>query len=144
MSVRFKQIAEAHVLFFRDGQTLLLRRYRTGWQDGQYSVVAGHVESGESIRQAACREAFEEAGVTIEPDDLELVHVIHRKSDSERLSFFFLARNWSGEPFNAEPEKCDELIWVNVDEMPMNMVAYIAQAFEEIEAASPYSEYGWD
>ena len=143
MPERFKQIAEAHVLFIRNGETLLLRRYQTGWQDGNYSVVAGHVEAQETIAEAAIREAHEEAGVTIDPDDLELVHVVHRLSDSERLSFFFLARTWQGEPFNAEPEKCDDMIWVNIDALPPNMVGYVAQAFEEIEAAASYSEFGW-
>jgi len=143
MSQRFKQIAEAHVLFFRDGDTLLLRRFQTGWQDGRYSVVAGHVEADETLREAAIREAREEAGVVIDPDDLELVHVVHRRSDEERLSFFFLARAWQGEPFNAEPQKCDDMIWVNIDRLPPNMVGYVAQALEEIEAAALYSEYGW-
>src|SRR5262249_3309655 len=87
MPERFKQIAEAHVIFIRDGETLLLRRFQTGWQDGHYSVVAGHVEAQETIAEAAIREAREEAGVVIDPDDLELVHVVHRLSDAERLSF---------------------------------------------------------
>jgi ADP-ribose pyrophosphatase YjhB (NUDIX family) len=143
MPQRFKQIAEAHVLFIREGETLLLRRYQTGWQDGNYSVVAGHVEAAESVREAAIREAREEAGVVIDPDDLELVHVVHRLSDEERLSFFFLARAWQGEPFNAEPDKCDDMIWVNIDALPPNMVGYVAQAFSEIEAAAVYSEFGW-
>ena len=131
------------MLFFRDGETLLLRRYRTGWQDGYYSVVAGHVEANETLAQAAIREAREEAGVVIEADDLELVHVVHRRSDEERLSFFFMARAWQGEPFNAEPDKCDDMIWVNIDQLPPNMVEYVAQALGEIESAALYSEYGW-
>jgi len=140
---RFRQIAEAHVLFFRDGQTLLLRRFNTGWRDGYFSVVAGHVEEGESLKQAAIREAREEAGVEIDTDDLELVHVVHRKSDSERLSFFFRARAWTPEPVNAEPDKCDLLDWFDIDHLPPNMVDYVAQAFQEIDEAQAYSEWGW-
>lgn len=141
---RHAQIAEAHVLFLREGQVLLLRRFNTGWRDGYFSVPAGHVEAGETIRQAAAREAFEEVGVTIDPDDLDLVHLVHRKSDSERLSFFFRARAWTPEPVNAEPDKCDALEWHDLDHLPPNMVDYVAQALDEIEAAQPYSEFGWE
>ncbi len=141
---RFRQIAEAHVLFMREGQTLLLRRFQTGWRDGYFSVVAGHVEADETIAQAAIREAREEAGVVIEPDELELVHVVHRKSDSERLSFFFLARTWDPEPFNAEPHKCDLMDWFDLDCLPPNMVDYVAQALARVNEAQPYSEFGWN
>lgn len=140
---RFRQIAEVHVLFYREGQTLLLRRFNTGWRDGYFSVVAGHVEEGESLTQAALREAQEEAGVQIDPDDLELVHVVHRLSDSERMSFFFRARQWHPEPFNAEPEKCDLLDWFDCDNLPPGMVDYVGQALRLINDNEPYSEFGW-
>jgi len=140
---RFRQIAEAHVLFYREGKILLLRRFQTGWRDGYFSVVAGHVEAGESLGQAAIREAREEAGVVIEADELDLVHVVHRLSDSERLSFFFRARNWDPEPFNAEPNKCDLMDWFDIDNLPPNMVDYVAQALIMINEAQPYSEWGW-
>jgi ADP-ribose pyrophosphatase YjhB (NUDIX family) len=140
---RFKQIAEAHVLFYRNGQVLLLRRFNTGWKDGWFSVVAGHVEAGESVRSAAMREAQEEAGVSIDEDDLDLVHVVHRLSDSERLSFFFRARQWQGEPFNSEPDKCDLMDWFDIDNLPPGIVDYVAHALAQIEEAQPYSDFGW-
>ena len=140
---RFKQIAEAHVLFYRDGQVLLLRRFNTGWKDGWFSVVAGHVEAGETVRSAAVREALEEAGVIIDEEDLDLVHVVHRLSDSERLSFFFRARQWQGEPHNAEPDKCDLMDWFDIDNLPPGIVDYVAHALAQIEEAQPYSDFGW-
>ena len=44
---------------------LLSRRYQTGWHDGEYSVPAGHVEAGETVTQAALREAREEVGLEL-------------------------------------------------------------------------------
>ena len=46
-------------LFFRKGvNILLLRRYNTGYEDGNYSVVAGHVEANESVIEAGAETTF--------------------------------------------------------------------------------------
>ncbi len=41
---------------------------------------------------------------------------MHRIDGDERVDFFAQVHKWSGEIVNAEPDKCDDLRWVNVDE----------------------------
>ena len=119
--MRAKFPVTVHLLFFRENQLLLLRRYNTGYEDGNYSVPAGHLDGGETVRMAAIREAHEEVGVHIDLDDIAFATVIHRKSDDtlsgtgERVDFFVHIKNWAGELVNAEPEKCDQLRWCAVD-----------------------------
>src|SRR5579859_5219894 len=104
---RFKMIASGYIFLVRDGKILLSRRFQTGYQDGMYSLPAGHIEEGETITTGACREVFEEIGIHLKPHHLFLAHVMHRRDNDERLDFFFSVKNWEGEPSNKEPNKCD-------------------------------------
>ena len=131
------------MFFFRDQEVLLLRRYNTGYEDGKYSLVAGHIDAGETVTQAAIREANEEAGVRLLPDDLRVAHVMNRKSNDERIDFFIEVRHWDGEISNREPEKCDHLAWFPLTALPDNMIPYVRAALERCQQGLNYSEFGW-
>jgi 8-oxo-dGTP pyrophosphatase MutT (NUDIX family) len=47
---RFKLVPEAHLFLLYGDRILLLRRRNTGYEDGSYSVVAGHMEDSETAR----------------------------------------------------------------------------------------------
>jgi 8-oxo-dGTP diphosphatase len=119
------------------------RRFQTGYEDGNYSLVAGHVDGEEIFREAMAREAKEEAGITLNVDDLSLALTMHRKADDERLSLFFEATTWSGDLRNMEPIKCGDLSWFLVNELPSNTVPYIAAALRSVQASHRYAEFGW-
>jgi len=136
-------IPEAHLLLVKNSHVLLLRRQNTGYEDGNYSVIAGHIEKSETARQGMAREALEEAGLIIQPEDLVLCHVMHRKAEDNRVGFFFKAERWTGEPRNLEPGKCSELSWFHVDSLPANLVPYVRQAIKETLRGATYSEHGW-
>lgn len=135
-------------IFFIDGDKVLLSlRENTGYEDGKYSVVAGHVESGESIIDAGIREAKEEVGVTITPYHFRIVGSMHRKSDDERIDYFAVVEHWTGEIKNCEKNKCGGLDWYPISELPHNVIPYIKTALTKtfIEKKELwYEEFGWN
>lgn len=68
---------------------------------------------------------------------------MHRLDGEERVDFFVNIHKWQGEPFNAEPEKCDDLLWSNVDQLPANTVPYVGQALINHFNQIKFDEYGW-
>lgn len=145
MAEKHFNIPASYLILLKDNKVLLMRRQNTGYEDNNYCFVAGHVEKNETFTQAAIREGKEEIGVTLKPEDVEVVHVMHRKSPdgSERVNVFFLAKKWDGEPKNMEPEKCDNLVWFNIDALPPNTISYISLVLKYIQEKVLYSEFGW-
>ncbi len=133
----------SYILFIQDGKILLSRRYQTGFEDGMYSLPAGHTEPGETFTTALIREIEEETGIVLKPEDVSVSHVIHRKFGRENIDVFYSVKNWTGIPENKEPEKCDDLAWFSVDNLPNNTIPYIRQAIENSLKGVFYSEHGW-
>jgi ADP-ribose pyrophosphatase YjhB (NUDIX family) len=132
-----------HVVCERGDEVLLMRRAGTGFFDGLYSLPGGHVEPGESVRQAAVRELAEETGLVVELDALEWLGVVHRLSDTNRVDFFVRARDWRGEGAIREPDKCDHLAWFSRRTLPTALVPYVGRALAA--GAGPWVlELGWE
>ena len=129
---RFQMPVAVHLLLIRKGKILLLRRFNTGYEDGNYSVVAGHLDGNEDVKSAMIREAREEAGIDIKPNNIQIVGVIHRKSEGERIDFFLAADSWYNEIVNMEPKKCDDLSWLEIDNLPINIIPYVKRAIKTI------------
>ena len=132
-----------HLLLVRDGQILMLRRYNTGYEDGNYSVVAGHIDGGEELKTAMIREAREEASIEISSGDLAVVEVMHLKEDDEYVSFFLHASRYSGEVVNMEPHKCDDLSWFDIDDLPPNTIPYVRRAIQNYRDGVWFDSIGW-
>jgi inorganic pyrophosphatase len=133
-----------HIVFIEGDRVFLLRRANTGYEDGNYSLVAGHLDGDETVIQAAVRESLEEAGVKIRPDDLEIKFVLHRQSEEERFDFILLAYAWKGELHNAEETKCDQVGWFPLTRLPENTVPYIRYVLENFKEPGFYKRFGWE
>lgn len=141
----FKLVSAVHLFLIKDNQILLSKRKNTGYEDGKYSVIAGHLNGNETVRKAAIREAKEEAGINVNVKDLVLAHVMHRKgNDFERIDWFFTVKRWKGTPTVMEKEKCSELSWYPLNKLPQNIIPYVKSAINNSIKKIIYSEFDWE
>ncbi len=133
------------IIIRRDDHILLLRRSAAISAAGFYTLVGGHVDGNETIRQAAVREAHEEAGIIIDPNNLQFINVMHRRMENtgrELVLFTFETTVWQGEPYNKEPEKHDVLDWFHVNTLPEPLFPPTKHVFSNLKKQF-YSEHGW-
>ena len=140
---RFQLCAAVHLFLMRGDETLLLRRFNTGYEDGNYSVIAGHLDGDEEVIAAALREAREEASIVIAPEEVEVVGVMHRKEADEYINFFLVSSRWAGTITNMEPAKCDALAWFPLDDLPTNVVPYVRRALGNYRCGRWFDSFGW-
>ncbi|WP_374223409.1 methyltransferase domain-containing protein [Streptomyces sp. F63] len=138
---RHTEVVDVHLVLRRGDEVLLARRSGTGYGDGLLGVPSGHAEDGEDVREAVIREAREEAGLDLAPEDLRAALVMqHRGPGGEpRIGWFFEAvYGAGGEPVNREPEKCSEFRWCPLARLPDDMVAYCRAGLEAYRAGDRF------
>lgn len=137
-------VPSVYALLTRSNATeiLLLYRQNTGYRDGEYGLVAGHGEALEYPVEALLREVKEKAGISVTREHVQFVHVMSRYSfKDERVDFFFHVPSWSGEIVNREPDKCRDLSWFPLTDLPINTIPYIRQAIQCWRKQQAYSEF---
>ncbi|MFF9458119.1 NUDIX domain-containing protein [Streptomyces flaveolus] len=139
-------VVGVHLHLEHDSKVLLgLRHPDSAYAGGLWHALAGHLEA-EAATAGLAREAFEEAGLVIDPSDLELVHTVHtmdRPDSRPRIQLFFRSRHWEGTPEVREPDRCLAWKWWDAKDLPEQIVPYTRVAIEGIGAGRSYSELGW-
>jgi mutator protein MutT len=142
---RHKIVPAAYIILTKGSKIFLARRFNTGYEDGKYSLPAGHVEAGETFTQCIIREAEEEIGIILNTADLKMAHAMQRlplkDQNNERVDIFFTTNKWEGEITNKEPHKCDDLSWFDLNKIPENIIPYVKHAIECINKDIIYSEF---
>jgi 8-oxo-dGTP pyrophosphatase MutT (NUDIX family) len=112
----------------------LQRRYQTGFLDGYYEPPAGGLHDKEFPQAAACREAKEEAGVIVDPRDVELFHAFlnFNTETNPFLGLFFRTRKWQGAPVITEPDLCDDANFYTLDQLPEKVIPQVRDALDHL------------
>src|SRR3989344_371145 len=121
---------------FNEGRVLLVKNtLKSGYREEIYGAPAGRLEEGETEKQAAVREFFEETGLTTTEDDLEDFEnncysaELDRKEGKKVYSIRFLrVKNFEGE-LKASEATIPE--WVELGQArEMKLVANVKEAIE--------------
>ncbi len=125
-------------------QILLHRRKNTGYQDGKWDIAAsGHVDEGETAKMAVVRECAEELGIDVKIKDLSFVHLSHRVSNTGGRTYYdiyFVVNKYHGIPKVIEPDKCSELRWFKIDDLPNEIIDIRKIALDNYRNDIQYSE----
>ena len=110
----------------KNNDILLQRRQGTKLWPGFLALPAGHVDEGENAYDAIIREAKEELGIEILLENIIDTFVVNRRNKSlpPYYDVYFEVSSYKGNIKINEPEKCSELVWCNVDNLPKDMIDY--------------------
>lgn len=125
-------------------EVLLLRRINTPFGNHCYGLPGGQIENGETASHTISRMSEAIIGLKFAPDDLQCVHVMHRKcNEPEFFAAVFKPQIWGGVPVNQLPEQYDDMDWFPLEQLPQEMVNAHRHAIQQIVQNIHYSEHGW-
>ena len=132
---------KVRLILYDKGKILLLRQKKS--LGGNYTLVGGTIEDTEYALEALIRETEEEAGVLLNPKELQLVHVLHKrtKSKGHRITLYFKATQWNGVIKTGEPNKFKDAVWFSLDNLPINLSETVSHVLNEYREGNMYSEF---
>lgn len=130
-----KPLIGAYLFLIKDDKLLLQKRLN-GVLDGKYTPIAGHTEEGETVLEAIVREAKEEANIILEEKDLAVKVVMQRPkapykgTPTDIIDFFIYTKDYKGDILNCEPEKCSEIDFYSLNNLPESTMPHVKRAIE--------------
>lgn len=121
-----------HMIIIKDNKILLQKRKGSKLWPGYYALPAGHIDNGENQYDALIREAKEELDIKLDPKNIIKSYVVLRRNyfeiDGKQLEpyidYYFDINQFEGIPKIMEEDKCDELIWAEINNLPEPFINY--------------------
>lgn len=133
-------IIKARLVLEQSGKVLLLAQ--TSENGGKFTLPGGTVEDAEYTKSTLIRECQEEIGITLAPDDLSLIHVLHKKKGKEnRITIYFSAKHYKGNLIALETEKFRGVTWCKMERLPLKTSATVKHVISQILKGTRYSEF---
>lgn len=125
------------LLVVRDGKVLVGHR-KGSFGAGEYGVIGGHVEYGETLEEAVLRELREECGIKVKNLRMLCVSDLMQYAPRHYVDVGFVAEWESGEPQILEPHKCQGWEWRHLDDLPEQMFGVSLEYVEAYKTGKNY------
>ncbi len=121
-----------HMIICKDNKILVQKRKGSKLWPGYYALPAGHIDKGENQYDALIREAQEELGIVINLKKIINSYVVLRRNYFKingkvlepYIDYYFEIEEYEGIPKIIEEDRCDELIWVDINNLPEPFINY--------------------
>jgi len=136
-------MAEEHIkvgvglLILKDGKVLTGKR-KGSFGAGEYGLVGGHVEYGETLEQAILRELAEECGVQVKNLRMLCVSDLMTYRPRHYVDVGFVADWAGGEPQVLEPDKREAWHWIDIDALPGHLFGTFSEYVEAYKTGKRY------
>ena len=109
------------IILNNKGEILLGRRINK-YGAGTYCFPGGRLQKNETFEQCIIRELMEETGLIIKEEDIEIINLantIDNTNDTHYIQVGAFVKKYDGIPEIKEPDKCDDLRFFPLDNLPV-------------------------
>lgn len=119
------------VIVIKDGKVLLGKR-KNSHGEGTWSLPGGHLEFNENIEDCAAREVREETGISIKNIRRgAFTNDFFEREGKHYVTLFMVSEFDSGEVKVMEPDKCENWMWFEWDDLPTPLFTPIQNVLEQ-------------
>lgn len=142
MSERFKLIGGVLIIILNDKNEVLMTLRKNKFDSDKYSLPGGCMEDGETVKQAAVREIFEETNLNVKEKNIQIVSAMHRITpwNWQSIEYVLVTRKFTGTAEITEPDKCSDLRWFDLNTLPHNISDYAKRAIDNYINNETFSE----
>ena len=137
-----KFLSSVYLIIKNDKNEILLqRRQGTKLWPGFLALPAGHIDKNENAYEAVIREAKEELGIEISRNNIIDTFVVNRRNRSlmSYYDVYFEINEYNGKIRINEPDKCSELVWCDMNNLPCDMIDFEVEAIKNNQIGIKFS-----
>ena len=114
------------------GSSILLGMRKGSRQSGTWAPPGGHLDFGETWKQCALREVFEETGMNVyDPEVVDVFNDIDPDDSHHYIAIILKVKcALSEDPILMEPDKCEAWKWFSWDNLPTPLFSSLSKLKE--------------
>ena len=105
------------LVFIQNSQGKFLIQKRSKQKDGKYASTGGHPKTGETSIDGMITEIKEELGLTVKPEELELIFSGQEDVKQVFFDIYYMKKNFNISDLKLQKEEVDFVEWLSFKEI---------------------------